>query len=135
MPQPRWLQYIDEKIKMADVVESPEEASPFGQFRELLEAYLLSGNRRATDRDEVVLGKPFLDEEERLYIFKATGLYEFLNERRFKYENTHQIWLWLRQVGASPGVQKIRGKAMNVWTLPEARIKPLETGSPGQVGV
>lgn len=116
MPMPRWLKYIDDKIKVADIVESPEDASPRGIFKMLIEQFLGHLNRRAQDLDEVLVGKPFL--EDGVFIVRGPDLIEYLEERRFRYESQHKVWLWLRDLGATHGVKRIGERTVKVWQVP-----------------
>lgn len=117
MPMPRWLKYVDDKIKVADIVESPEDASPKGIFKMLLEQFLGHLNRRARDLDEILVGKPYLDADG-MFLVRGPDLLEYLEERRFRYESQHRVWLWLRDLGASHGVRRVGERTVKVWMIP-----------------
>lgn len=119
----RWLAYIDGKIRDADVIESPREASPQGIFLELLEHYLLTSNRRALEIDEILVGKPYLDAERSTYVFRGPSLFEFLDERRFRYTSQHQIWAWLRDLGARSVSIRVRDRILSAWEVDDAKLK------------
>jgi hypothetical protein len=116
MPEPRWLAYVDRKLQEADVVESPHDASPRGVFDELLAHYVASDMRRAQEREELLLGKVWL--EDGWYHFRSVSFFSYLDERRFRYRE-HNVWQWLRDAGAQAASVTVNGKRVSVWRVQE----------------
>jgi hypothetical protein len=106
---------VSEKVKTADIVHDPDDASQQGQFENLLENYF-SSSRPARNRDELIKGNSYL-EDGRVH-FRSQDLFQYLAIRRFSYK-PHEIWLWLKQMGASDRQMRVKGKMIRVWTLPE----------------
>lgn len=119
----RWLAFIDSKIRDADVIESPKEASPQGMFFELLEHYLTTTNRQALSLDEVLVGKPWHDAERGVYVFRGAALFEFLDERRYRYTSQHQVWAWLRDAGARSSSVRIADRVVSAWEIDAAKAR------------
>lgn len=117
VPTPRWLQYIDAKIRDADVVEAPADVSPRGQFEELLAHFVDTAMRRARAIKEITLGKVWLDPSG-MYQFRMMALFEFLDERRFRYKSTSQVWAWLKDIGARSRSLAVDGSMVKVCELP-----------------
>lgn len=118
--QPKWLKLIDEKLRLADIVESPQDTTDTGRFHELFEKFIGSENRRAFDVDELVLGKPYLHEG--TVYFRSSGLFAYLRDQRFEYESEHKVWVWLRALGASNTQKNIKGKTWQVWSVPMSKF-------------
>ena len=123
MPPARWAQFIDEKLKSADVITVPEDASQEGQFWILFDKFCY-GKVQAQDESEIVLDKPFR-KEGKVY-FRSYSLFKFLQEKKFKYESEHHVWQWLRKKGAEKIFRVIKGKGVNLWQL-ESEDLPQET--------
>lgn len=117
MPKNRWEQYIDGLLVNVDIVPVPEDASKKGQFYYHLEVFCTGTNRQARSKDEIKQGKPYRHEGN-IY-FLSASLIDYLQEKRFKFANEHQIWQWLRERGADKqymGFSKGVGGA-NVWFI------------------
>lgn len=122
MPKMKWEKFLRELIKNAAVTYAPEDASPSGQLRILLEKFCY-GNMQAkelkdilTDRvyfEEIKPGKiedyetyegaeeiielPITTEPRYQIIFKSSSLFSYLKKVNFKYESEHRIWLYLKE--------------------------------------
>lgn len=115
MPPARWAQFIDEKLKNADVVTIPEEASKEGIFWALVEKFCY-GKVQAMEEDEVFLDKPY-KKDGKIY-FRSYALFKFLNEKKFRYESEAHVWQWLRKKKVEKIFRQIKNKGVNLWVLP-----------------
>lgn len=118
IPQARWDIYIDEKLRNCDVVEVPEDASPEGQFKLLVEQYL-TGMAQATSRDELAQRFNPYDDGHGHVLFRSRGLLDYLSNHGFKYQSEHHVWQMLREMGAENEFINVKGKGFNVWKLPK----------------
>jgi len=75
-----WLQYKRRWLASCTVVDIPEEATPFGQLKEMLWEYARSATE---DEDAFMTAKKFIDREKQLLYFKPTDLKDFLERMRF----------------------------------------------------
>ena len=116
MPGQRWEQRINELLEVVEIVNDPDDASPKGQFERFLDSFL-TGKVQARHKDEIMNGKPWNDIESRRAYFRSEDLFIYLETRRYKYANQHQIWSWLREAGAERRAFKIKGKAIKVWSV------------------
>lgn len=114
MPPARWAQFIDEKLKTADIISVPEDASPEGQFWLLLDKFCY-GRVQAMAEDEVLVDKPFKNDG-KVY-FTSIALFKFLQDRKFKYETEHHVWQWLRKKNVQKIFKKIKDRGVNLWVL------------------
>lgn len=121
-----WHERLRELVAAADVISDPEDASRQGQFENLLDNFFNS-SRPARNRDEIIKGNSYL-EEGRVH-FRSEDLFNYLGTRRFTYI-PHEVWGWLKQIGARDKQLRVRGKLVRVWTLPEPehfdQSKPLD---------
>lgn len=115
MPPARWHQFLDVLIKSAPTIPAPEDASKIGQLYIMLDGYCF-GRMQAKHPDELLQGKPWQDGE-RVY-FRSAALFEYLRIKRFNYVSEHWVWNRLKDGGAVPEQKWVRGKNINVWSLP-----------------
>jgi len=64
-------------------------------------------------------GKPWHDSDEAKVYFRSEDLFIYLEARRFRYTNQHQVWSWLRLLGGDRKTFRIKGKPVKVWSVPE----------------
>jgi hypothetical protein len=126
----KWERYLDEKIKSADIVAPPEDASAEGQFMGLLESFC-HGTLQARNQDEIVAGKPWRDNN-KVY-FKSRSLIEYLENHKFKIKSEHHLWHMVKHQGAEPIQMRIKGKNERVWMIedfdaPETEKKEIDFG-------
>lgn len=110
-----WMLRLKELMLTADDVTDPDDASKQGQFEKLLDNFF-SASRPARNRDELIKGNSYT-ESGRIY-FRSEDLFNYLNVRRFNH-NTHEIWQWLKFLGATDHQMRIKGKMLRTWSLPE----------------
>lgn len=110
-----WHEKLQELMRTCDSVQDPEDASDQGQFENLLDNFF-SASRPARNRDELIKGNSFI-ENGRIY-FRSEDLLNYLKVHRFQHK-THDVWMWLKQMGATAMRMSVKGKDLRVWSLPE----------------
>jgi len=121
MSAPRWTAYLDSKLQTADVVDSPVEATMRGRVRDMLRLFLLSQNRRALERDELMIGKPWVEDGRGL--FQGRALLEFMIDRRFAFESPHDVWCHVRDLGGASSVVRVGSTTVRCWSVPMANLE------------
>lgn len=117
IPQARWDRYVDEKLQHCDVVEVPEDASPTGQFRFLVDQYT-TGMAQATNKDELAHRlTPYRTDDGEVW-FRSRALLDYLNNHGFKPRSEHHVWQMLRDMGAKTKFIRASNKSFNVWVIP-----------------
>lgn len=129
LPTPRWLAYLDGKLRSADVVESPVEVTMRGRIKDMLTVFLTAENRRALDRDELLLGKPMVEGDRAL--FRGSAFIEFLTDRRFGIESHHDVWCHVRDLGGKNVVVRVGRSAVRCWEFPLGALQ--DTGTDVEV--
>ena len=99
------------------VVEVSEDASTAGQGYEYLEEWCTS-RQMAAEREEILLRKPYTDEEDNLIYFRLKDLTDHLKKVKFSAYMTHKIAQRLRDINGQSTQLKIKGKTVRVWSVP-----------------
>lgn len=109
-----WDQAVEHALESLTVVEAPKDASPEGQFWEMLEKFC-TRRAQALTIDEIVLGKPFTNDG-RTY-FKMQDLLSFLTSQKFFEFKSTKIASMLRDVGAEHHFKILKGCGVNYWSI------------------
>ena len=115
MSDQAWTKLINHLLENLTVVEAPVDASPIGQLFEHLERFV-SGRVQAKNRDELLLGKPWSDEE-RSY-FRVGDFMAYLDRMHFRDYRVHQVTAILKQNKAEHHFFNCKGKGVNCWSVP-----------------
>ena len=99
------------------IIEVSQDASITGQFYDHLEDFCC-GKQQETDRDEILLRRPYMDEEEGLTYFRLKDFETHLKKNKFFEFKSHKIAQRLRDINGAAVSVKIKGKAVRVWKVP-----------------
>ena len=106
------------------IVEVSADASVNGRFYAFLEEFCTS-LQQAQDREEILLRRPYTDEQEDQTFFRLIDLENHLTKANFKNYKTHQIAQRLRDINGEATQINIKGKTVRVWVIPAfARSNP-----------
>jgi len=117
MKQDTWLQVVGAAMKDAIRVEVSAEVSDTGTFAELLEDFCVN-RHRGEQREDILVGRPWEDEDERRHYFRLRDLQRFLDSANFKSFTRAKIVSTLRDMGGGRAFFNIKGKGLNVWWVP-----------------
>jgi len=112
----RWATTINEILDEAIVKELAPDAGPEGQLWIHLETFT-TGKVQARTQDELLLGKPWLDEEDNRVYFRSGDFMKFLDSQRYRGFNERQIYAILRRGGADHKRFMLKGKCVNCWCV------------------
>jgi hypothetical protein len=115
------------------IIEVAQDASISGQFYDYLEEFCRH-LQVAQDKEEILLRKPWTDEEVNITYFRLKDFENFLKKNKFFEYKSHRIAQRLRDINGSSLVMKIKGRAVRVWQIPsfdnmDIDIDPPEFGS------
>jgi hypothetical protein len=117
-PQPikpaEWAKLVRDKLEGCETIDVPEDARPSGQVWTFLEQYCMSQSR-ARSREELLMRKPYV-ENGRTY-FHAPHFQQFLAKQGLRVA-PRMLWLWLKARGAETEFMNIKGRGINVWSIP-----------------
>ena len=99
------------------IVEVSQDASIEGQFYDFLEEFCTS-MQQAQAREEILLRRPWTEEEEQKTYFRLKDFEAFLKKNRFFEYKSHRIAQRLRDINGDATSLKIKGKAIRVWCIP-----------------
>ena len=119
------------------IVEVSADASVNGRFYAFLEEFCTS-LQQAQDREEILLRRPFTDENEGTTFFRLVDLENHLVKSNFKNYKTHQIAQRLRDINGQATQINIKGKTVRVWAIPlfnqvSPEIEPPDFGNQEEV--
>lgn len=123
----QWAEIVRQKLQSVEIVDVPPDATQEGQMWALLEQYC-TGKQGARTREEMLppLYKPWTPREvsdvsEESYLgrtfFSAVHFKQYLEQNRLRVTE-RQLWSWLRNRGAEHHGFNIRGRFINVWSVP-----------------
>lgn len=115
--QDAWLQRMQSCLENATKIEAPPDAGVTGAFQGLLEQFC-TDRFRAQDRDEILLGKPFHDEERGQYWFRMEDLMTHLGRVKFRELTRGQIYERVRRMGGGKHFFNLKGRGVNLWWVP-----------------
>ena len=121
MPMPlnkaSWAQIVNHLLENVTIITAPSDASPVGQLMEMVERFC-TGRAQAKVREEILLGKPFLDPANNRYIFRLSDLMSYLERHRYREFKVHQITAIIKSKGADHHFYNLKGKGTNCWSMP-----------------
>ena len=111
------------------IMEVSEDASIDGQFYDYLEEFCTL-MQKATVREEILLRRPWTDEEEGKTYFRLKDFEAHLRKNKFFEYKSHKIAQRLRDRNAESTSVKIKGKAVRVWVIPSFDTPPGDLDTP-----
>lgn len=116
MKPDEWAKMIRERLARAKVSAVPEDGTREGQFWAQL-ANFCTSRSRARNMDEIMMGKAFTDPKEGRAYFRSTDFFAYLAANRFSI-GEREAWRFLRHRGAEHYGKNLKGKFVNVWSVP-----------------
>jgi len=99
------------------IIEVAQDASISGQFYDYLEEFCRH-LQQAQDKEEILLRRPWTDEEQGITYFRLKDFEAFLRKNKFFEYKSHKIAQRLRDINGESIVLKIKGRAVRVWQIP-----------------
>lgn len=124
-----WQKIMRERLAEVETVEVPEDATREGQLWVHLSRFCTS---RVSGKamDEILMGKPYTDEAEQRTYFQAADFIQYLQQHRVAQITEREIWRWLRRCGAEHSFKTLKGKGVNLWSVPAFSKQTEEHGIP-----
>ena len=120
-----WEEQINNLLENCNEISVPEELTYKGQFVSLLESYC-TGRVQAQTFEEVMLGKPYTDNEESKSFFRLESLMEYMRQKKFDIYTRAQVQERLKEInsGDSSSIKNFKTstgtwKSVRVWSIPE----------------
>ena len=101
----------------AAVIPVAEEESTKGIFYEYLRDFCVHF-QQAQNREEILLGKPWTDDEQNLTFFRLRDLETFLQRNKFFEYKRNKLAQRLREIGGEHSKLRIQDSTVNVYKIP-----------------
>lgn len=111
------------------IVEVAEDASINGQFYDYLEEFCVM-LQSAQDKEEILLRRPWTDEDEQKTYFRLKDFEAFLKKNKFFELKSHKIAQRLRDIHGESMLLKIKGRPVRVWKIPAFDSGDIELATP-----
>lgn len=126
-----WQLIIQGLMESLVILEAPYEASRAGYFEELLFNYFLSSDQvLARTRDEVLIGKPWVDTDNKVALFRISDLMNYLEKRKFKEYTRHQVASRLKSLGAQHKSVTVKNRSVRLYELSIEPDEPIKLEVP-----
>jgi hypothetical protein len=106
-----------EMVETEQITEASEDTSINGRFYDLLEEFT-THMQQGMVRDEIIMGKPWTDEEEGLTYFRIKDLEAHLRRSNFMSLTSPKVAQRLREIGGEPISLNIKGRTSRCWRIP-----------------
>ena len=111
------------------IVEVAVDASTSGQFYDYLEEFCRH-LQQATDKEEILLRRPWTDEDSNITYFRLRDFEGFLKKNKFFEYKSHKIAQRLRDISGTSVVLKIKNRAVRVWSIPAFDAAEIDLSPP-----
>lgn len=112
-----WDNMIQSLMENLTLIEAPSEISVSGQFHEHLETFC-TDRQAAREKEEILLGKAWLNEEEGRYYFRIKDVQEHLDKVKFRGLTRSQMTMRIRKMGGGDHFFNLKGRGTNVFWMP-----------------
>jgi len=111
------------------IIEVAQDASISGQFYDYLEEFCRH-LQQAQDKEEILLRRPWTDEERGITYFRLKDFENFLKKNKFFEYKSHKIAQRLRDINGESVVLKIKGRSVRVWQIPSFESADIDLEPP-----
>ena len=131
-----WFQMLDEALQKSEVLEAPKESRITGKFLELMSDFL-TNRQRGKNKEDILLGKPWFDEEHGRHYFRLKDVERFLDREKVRDYTRSQISKMLTRDPKIAGghcflniTSGDRPKGVNVYWLSKETIEEAQEVEP-----
>jgi hypothetical protein len=119
---------LREMVELEQIIEASGDTSISGKFSDLVEEFC-THLQPAMDRDEILLGRPWTNEDEGKVYFRIKDLEPFLRRNNFVGLSSPKMAQRLREMGGEPFSLFLKGRTTRTWRLPlfDRQDAPFET--------
>lgn len=133
MKQAEWLKILNEASKTAEVLKPPPGTTSEDVMHELLTEFL-TNRSRGERMEDLLMGRPVLNEDHARFYFRAQDLEAFIEKKKVKKEYTRQKMSWyIRSKDGGSSRPYVSGKQISVWWLPVEHIEGTPSVDPDKI--
>jgi hypothetical protein len=115
--QGAWLQVLRPLMDNCTIIEAPIEVGKGGQFQELLEEFC-TNRQRGRSREDLLVGRPWENEEEGLHYFRLKDFQKYLIKEGIREYTRGQITQQIKHFEGGFKFLKIKEHGVNTWWVP-----------------
>lgn len=112
-----WQEHVQKCLEEAILIEAPREVGIAGTMHDLLEQFC-TDRHAAQVKDEILLGKPWLDDDLDRYWFRLADLMNHFVKSKFSDYKRSQVVKRIRDLGGGHSFFNMKGRGVNVWWVP-----------------
>ena len=112
-----WLPQVQRVVEGATTIDAPAEVGTTGQMVELLERFC-TDRHAGEHKEEILLGKPWRDEDTGRVWFRLRDLTDFFERSKFRMLRRGQITERIKSMDGGSDFFNVKGKGTNVWYIP-----------------
>ena len=86
--------------------------------------------QQAQDKEEILLRRPWTDEERNITYFRLKDFEGFLKKNKFFEFKSHKIAQRLRDINGESLVLKIKNRSVRVWSIPSFDTADIDISTP-----
>jgi hypothetical protein len=116
-----WANILRDALPKMTEKQADEDTTRKGQFRELLETFL-TNRMRGKEREDLLRGAPWEDEEKKRRYFTMGPLATFLEREGMRKVDRKEIARWIRALGGGDQALTIKNKRRRCWWVPSDAV-------------
>lgn len=124
---------LREMVELEQIQDAPEDTSYSGRFQDLLEEFT-THLQQAMDREEILMGRPWTDEDEARVYFRIKDLEAHLKRSGFNGLTAPRMAQKIRDMGGEPISLFLKGRAIRAWRVPQFTRQETPFETPQQKG-
>lgn len=115
-----WASMVGEAMANAVIIEPSPDVTVIGQFKELLEQFVMNQHRGQSQAD-LFLGKPWQDEVTGRHYFRLQDLMAYLERNNFQIWGRNKVGARIEDPSIGGGTQffNVQGKGVNTYWVPD----------------
>jgi hypothetical protein len=119
---------LKEMVETEQITEASEDTSLTGRFNDLLEEFC-THLQQAMDRDEILMGRPWTNDDEARTYFRMKDLEAHLMRNNFKGMTAPKMAQRIRDLGGQPISLFLKNRTTRCWSIPRFNRQdaPFET--------
>jgi hypothetical protein len=104
-------------VETEQISEASEDTSVTGRFMDLLEEFT-THMQQAMDRDEILMGRPWIEPDDGKCYFRIKDLESHLKRNNFVGLTAPKMAQRLRDMGGEPIPLFLKGRTVRCWRIP-----------------